>query len=91
MQNVTDYEVVTNSVQITNQNQATVSVNAPTGKRVLGGGGRISAYGTSTNVGAFLLMASAPTSGETGWQCEWFSPNGQNSATFVVTALCANV
>jgi hypothetical protein len=81
---VTNYQVVTATVQVVNQSTASLTAACPTGKRVLGGGARI-------DNSQFFLHSSAPTTGETAWQGSWRTVSlTQESATATVTAFCAN-
>lgn len=84
---VTDYTSVDEVVVVTSQNVATATATCPTGLRVLGGGGSYTMSGTEQ----FAVLSSRASSGETAWTVRWrtFSLS-QESATFTVTAHCAN-
>lgn len=84
---VTDYISVDEVAPVTSQSLASVTATCPTGLHVLGGGGSYTMTGTEQ----FAVLSSRASSSGTAWTVRWrtFS-SSQESATFTVTAHCAN-
>lgn len=84
------YEVVTDTLAVVNQVTASLTINAPSGKRVIGGGANIGADSGGTF--RFALTGSRPVGGETGWRADVRSFDlTQESGDLSAWALCAFV
>jgi hypothetical protein len=88
---ITGYEVVTDTLTVTNQQfDAVLTVAAPEGKKVIGGGASLTR--PPGNAWQFVIAGSYPVDDETGWRAVAANVSGGSQSTVLtVWAICGAV